>query len=349
MGDADLAWDHSAGERLMGADPNGSVRLDDSSVLDVLLHDDEEVNVDSGEHIRLSSNQLRYVLRGLEDAAALLRERQRTARRPRSSGGAHQQAEATSDGRLPHTTACCCWPTPLRCPRATPSALQRHVLAITCALQVVMLLSVCVIEAVNTNANPLSSQLVLAESVLMMTIAPLSLLLNVVTAGQLVCQLFKHEISIGLLVSSYLGFVISFGGLYAAIFQVKDDSWRMQVPADLPIVIAEVYCRMLYLAVCTSSLSSPSAILPQQWYTYLLLSIQMLLGVVYFAAAVFHLFATTLKQKQRLDGIYDADTAGLHRLPPPLTGRRSRAASETSLLSRELLRSVSGYGTMPNS
>lgn len=135
-------------------------------------------------------------------------------------------------------------------------------------------------------------------SVAMLIIQTLNLLIVILISVQLLSQIQKREVTRILLAQSYIATVLLFSGIYTAAYRMYPKSWKFVSDPEIntsPVLIVKIYTKFLFFSVSTATLCGAADSLPNEWYTSLFVSAQMLLSFMYFTSVL----GTTLSKRRR--------------------------------------------------
>lgn len=172
-----------------------------------------------------------------------------------------------------------------------------------------------------------------------------NLVLIVVKSAQVAKQLLDRKVSGIMLAQTYFASILLFSGIYTVTKRLKPDSWKYlrEDITDDPVIIIVLYCRFLYFSVSTATLCGSSAVLPNDWYNYIFVSVQMLLSFMYFASILGQAISPLSQLKPEPAEEKRLPNTSSHTSPSSL---RLAAGSRNSISS---LRLTEGYGTITNS
>ncbi|XP_064611643.1 uncharacterized protein LOC135475641 [Liolophura sinensis] len=263
--DEGLLWDH-AGENLESDSPLGSYRAGYSTFY-------SPSSAISGAGQKLSIIQAEKVLSNLEEAHSVLKK------------FVDQQNQQTSGENLSNLSpvrrhACHRY---LHKLRLILDKLTDYIIISSLVLQVLDVLVLTIIDFLPKSDKRV---LLVVGGTVMIILQVANLLLVLYTSIKLGNQLFKHSISGTLLIQGYIATLLLFAGLYTAACRLDVNGWKFIADGAIqnPTLLAESYCRFLFFSVSTGTLCGSSIVLPNAWYNYLMVSLQMLLSYTYFAS-----------------------------------------------------------------
>eukprot|EP00035_Acanthoeca_spectabilis_P011266 m.198222 g.198222 ORF g.198222 m.198222 type:complete len:313 (-) comp15291_c0_seq4:1269-2207(-) len=120
--------------------------------------------------------------------------------------------------------------------------------------------------------------------VLMVACQLLHLLIMVASTVKLAKQLLHHTATSSFLFQSYLSTIVLYAGIYTLLHRYQPDSWsgaetgRALSSEDY---VVKSFIIFLYYSTTTITSTGYGDVYPEAWYLYLLVSSEMLLGVLY--------------------------------------------------------------------
>lgn len=166
--------------------------------------------------------------------------------------------------------------------------LTNRSLLITAGLQLFNLGILWIIDASTHSTGPTVASRTpefIAAVVVMVLIQLAQLVFVVVMSIKLTKQLLHQTASDGFLVQSYLSTVLLFAGMYTLLYRVDSNNWIGISVSSSGVAnawILSVFIKFVYFSIATMTTTGYGDIVPSDvFYLYLIVSMQMLMGVVY--------------------------------------------------------------------
>lgn len=122
-----------------------------------------------------------------------------------------------------------------------------------------------------------------AGAVIIIILQLIHIVLVVAISVKLTKQMLHHTASSNFLVQSYCSTILLYSAVYTLLYRL-DSNCFVTIYQGSPLdssYVSQVFVRMLYFSISTFTSTGYGDIVPTSWYTYLLVSSQMLLGVLY--------------------------------------------------------------------
>lgn len=134
--------------------------------------------------------------------------------------------------------------------------------------------------------NKLEDDIFIGGIVLMVTAQVVHVIVLVSASIKLAKQLLHHTAPTGFLLQSYLSTIILFAGVYTLIHRANASAWTATSAGseNEDLYIIKSFVIFVYVSVQTITSVGYGDVHPRVWYAYLLVSLQMLVGVMYSVA-----------------------------------------------------------------
>eukprot|EP00038_Savillea_parva_P032035 m.93246 g.93246 ORF g.93246 m.93246 type:complete len:272 (+) comp9991_c0_seq3:284-1099(+) len=131
--------------------------------------------------------------------------------------------------------------------------------------------------------NPMNDYFTLGI-VLMVVCQFMHLIIMVAATVKLAKQLLHHTATSGFLLQSYLSTIVLYAGIYTLLHRYQPDVWsgsQLQGKITSDDYVIKSFVVFIYYSTATITSTGYGDVYPNSWYLYLLVSTEMLLGVLY--------------------------------------------------------------------
>lgn len=132
--------------------------------------------------------------------------------------------------------------------------------------------------------RPTNNSGFVAGTVIIIILQSIQLMVVVAVSVKLTKQMLHHTASSLFLVQSYCSTILLYSAIYTLIYRLDSNSFINSYTQGSPrdsSYVSQIFVRMLYFSISTFTSTGYGDIVPLSWYTYLIVSSQMMLGVLY--------------------------------------------------------------------
>lgn len=180
-------------------------------------------------------------------------------------------------------------------PVATPARMKREKLSARLTNNLLLLSSIwagltiallSLLDATISSSDlerPVGNPGFVAGAVIIIILQFTQIILIVMTSVKLTKQMLHHTATSNFLFQSYMSTILLFAAVYTLLYRLDISGWD-EVYSGAPKnsdYVSKVFVRFLYFSISTMTSTGFGDIHPFRWYTYLIVSVEMLLGVLY--------------------------------------------------------------------
>ncbi|XP_065890074.1 uncharacterized protein [Dysidea avara] len=173
-----------------------------------------------------------------------------------------------------------------------PKWLIRYLLLLSLTWQVLCIGILSVVDyKTQHNSNGSRHNTKIASNIVLTVFTAVHLIVVILMTVRVARKVASHTVTFSFLIQSYLSTVLLFAGLFTLTTKFECGSFRHVDQEGVDYcssakekLLIELFIRFLYLSVSNSTLCGITDLLPNKWYTELLVALQMLLSFLYFTS-----------------------------------------------------------------